>query len=88
VRPFRNVIPLVEFAMNSPLDRGGGQTTGTVNPGFLWESRYCQIGAEAVIPINQATGPNVGFVVQVQVFIDDLLPKIFGHPLFFGGESK
>jgi hypothetical protein len=88
LRPFRNVIPLVEFAMNSPLDRGGGQTTGTVNPGFLWESRYCQIGAEAVIPINQATGPNVGFVVQVQVFIDDLLPKIFGHPLFFGGESK
>jgi hypothetical protein len=88
LRPFRNVIPLVELAMNSPLDRGGGQTTGTVNPGFLWESRYCQIGAEAVIPINRATGPNVGFVVQVQVFIDDLLPKLFGHPLFFGGESK
>jgi hypothetical protein len=88
LRPFRNVIPLVEFAMNSPLDRSGGQTTGTINPGFLWESRYCQIGAEAVIPINRATGPNVGVVVQVQVFIDDLLPKIFGHPLFFGGESK
>jgi hypothetical protein len=88
LRPFRNVIPLVEFAMNSPLDRSGGQTTGTISPGFLWESRYCQIGAEAVIPINRATGPNVGVVVQVQVFIDDLLPKIFGHPLFFGGESK
>jgi hypothetical protein len=88
LRPFRNAIPLVEFAMNSPLDRSGGQTTGTISPGFLWESRYCQIGAEAVIPINRATGPNVGVVVQVQVFIDDLLPKIFGHPLFFGGESK
>ena len=88
LRPFRNVIPLVELAMNSPLDRSGGRTTGTINPGFLWESRYCQIGAEAVIPINRATGPNVGVVVQVQVFIDDLLPKIFGHPLFFGGESK
>jgi hypothetical protein len=88
LRPFRNVIPLVEFAMNSPLDRDGGQTTGTINPGFLWESRYCQIGAEAVIPINRATGPNVGVVVQVQIFIDDLLPKIFGHPLFLGGESQ
>jgi hypothetical protein len=88
LRPFRNVIPLVELAMNSPLNRSGGQTTGTINPGFLWESRYCQIGAEAVIPINRATGPNVGVVVQVQVFIDDLLPRIFGHPLFFGGESK
>jgi hypothetical protein len=88
LRPFRNLIPLVELAMNSPLDRNGGQTTGTINPGFLWESRYCQIGAEAVIPINRATGPNVGVVVQVQVYIDDLLPKMFGHPLFFGGESK
>jgi hypothetical protein len=88
LRPFRNVIPLVEFAMNSPLDRDGGQTTGTINPGFLWESRYCQIGAEAVIPINRATGPNVGVVVQVEIFIDDLLPKIFGHPLFSRGESQ
>jgi len=87
LRPVRNVIPLVEIVMKSPLNRSGGQTTGTINPGFLWESRYCQIGAEAVIPINRATGPNVGVVVQVQVFIDDLLPKIFGHPLF-GGESK
>ncbi len=34
LRPFRNVIPLVEFAMNSPLDRDGGQTTGTINPGI------------------------------------------------------
>ena len=88
LRPFRNVIPLVEFAMNSPLNRGGGQTTGTINPGFLWESRYFQIGAEAVIPANRATGPNVGAIVQVQIYIDDLLPKIFGYPLFLGGESK
>ncbi len=88
LRPLRNVIPLVEFAMNSPLNRGGDETTGTINPGFLWESRYFQIGAEAVIPVNGATGPNVGVIVQVEVFIDDILPKIFGHPLFFGGESK
>jgi hypothetical protein len=86
--PFRNVIPLVEFAMNSPLNRGGGQTTGTINPGLLWESRYFQIGAEAVVPANRATGPNVGAIVQVQIYIDDLLPRIFGYPLFLGGASK
>ena len=84
LRPLRNVIPLVEFSMESPLNHGGGQTTGTVNPGFLWESRYCQLGAEAVIPVNRATGSNVGVVVQVQVYIDDIWPKIFGHPVFFG----
>ena len=87
LRPVRNVFPLVEFAMTSPLNHGGGYTTGTVNPGFLWESRYFQLGAEAVIPVNRATGPNVGAVVQVQVYIDDIWPKIFGYPLFFR-ESK
>jgi hypothetical protein len=87
LRPLRNVIPLVELAMNSPLNHGGGQTTGTVNPGFLWESRYCQLGAEAVIPVNRASGSNVGLVVQVQVYIDDIWPKIFGYPVFFR-ESK
>lgn len=84
--PFRDMIPLVEFSMESPENRNGGPTTGTINPGILWEGKYCQIGAEAVIPVNSATGPNVGAVFQVQFFIDDLFPKVFGHPIF--GEDK
>ena len=87
LRPFRNAIPLVEFSMNSPLNHGGGETTGTINPGVLWETRYCQIGAEALIPVNRATGPNVGAIVQVWIYIDDIWPKIFGFPVF-GGEPK
>lgn len=83
-KPLSNMIPLVEFSMESPLDRGGGTTTGTINPGILWESSYCQIGAEAVIPVNAHTGPDVGAVFQVQIFIDDLFPKVFGHPLIGG----
>ena len=83
--PFRDMIPLVEFSMETPLNRGGGWTTGTINPGVLWEGKYCQIGAEAVIPMNKVTGPNVGVVFNVQIFIDDLLPKVFGHPIFGGG---
>jgi hypothetical protein len=83
LRPFRNVIPLVEFVMNSPVNHGGGYTTGTINPGFLWESRYYEVGVEAVIPVNRATGPNVGAVFLLQVYIDDIWPKIFGYPVFF-----
>ena len=83
LRPLRNVIPLVEFVMNSPLNHGGGYTTGTVNPGFLWESRFYEVGVEAVIPVNRATGPNVGAVFLLQVYIDDIWPKIFGYPVFF-----
>jgi hypothetical protein len=82
--PFRDLIPLVEFNLSSPTNRSGETTTGTINPGVLWESKYFQIGAEAVIPVNAHTGPNVGAVVQVQFYIDDLFPKVFGHPLFFG----
>jgi len=88
LRPLQHVIPLVEISMNTPVNRSYGFTTGTVNPGILWESKYCQIGAEAQIPINSATGPNVGAIIQVQFFIDDLFPKVFGHPIFFNKESN
>jgi len=85
--PFRNMIPVVELVMNNPENRGGGAGTGTVNPGVLWETRFFQFGAEAVIPINNHTGPNVGVLFNVNIFFDDMWPKIFGHPLFGGGES-
>jgi hypothetical protein len=32
--------------------------------------------------VNAHTGPNIGAVVQVQIYIDDIFPKIFGHPIF------
>jgi len=80
-RPFKNLIPLVEFSLSSPLNRGGGQTTGTINPGILYESTDFQIGAEAMIPVNSASGHNVGAIIQLEIFIDDIWPKIFGHPL-------
>jgi hypothetical protein len=85
--PVRELIPLVEFDLSSPTNGNGETTTGTINPGILWESKYFQIGVEAVIPVNAHTGPNVGAVVQLQIFIDDLFPKVFGHPLFFGDDK-
>lgn len=86
--PFKTMIPLVEFSMTSPLNRGGGQTTGTINPGILYENPRFQIGAEAMIPVNSATGPHVGFIFQFELFLDDVLPKLFGHPVFFSGRSE
>jgi hypothetical protein len=51
--PFDHMIPLVEFSMATPLNRGaGGLTTGTVNPGVIWSGQYFQVGVGAVIPIN------------------------------------
>ena len=80
--PFKSMIPLVEFSFTTPENRGGGPTTGTINPGILYENNYFQIGAEAVIPVNNATGHEVGAIVQLQIYIDDIWPKLFGHPVF------
>lgn len=79
---FRRMIPLVEFSLETPENRSGGRTIGTINPGVLYESRYYQIGAEAIIPANRETGYEVGAVIQLSIFIDGLFPKLFGHPLF------
>ena len=83
-RPFRDMIPLVEFQMTTPTNRSAQPTTGTINPGVLWEGQYCQLSLEASIPLNSRSGPAVGGLFQIQFFIDDLFPKVFGHPLFLG----
>ena len=79
----RQLIPLVEIDINNPLDRGfAGKTTGTVNPGIIWAGKYFQLGLEAVVPINERTGKNVGIRGQVHFFLDDLFPNSLGKPLF------
>jgi hypothetical protein len=81
--PFDRLIPLVEFSFETPLDRGSrGETTGTINPGIIWSGKYCQLGAEAVIPVNSRTGSNVGMIFQLHFYLDDLLPRSLGRPLF------
>lgn len=85
--PFRDMIPLVEFNMQTAENRGeGGITTGTINPGVLYENPYFQLGAEANIPINSRSGTHVGVTVQAWIYIDDIFPHVFGHPIF--GEQK
>ena len=82
--PFNRLFPLVEFSFASPLNRGGGQTTGTINPGLIWAGQFMQVGVEAIIPINGQTGHNVGVIGQLHFYLDDLFPTIFGKPLFGG----
>jgi hypothetical protein len=81
------MIPLVEFNLQTAENRiGAGQTTGTINPGVLWETDYAEFGVEAVVPVNSHSGAHIGAIFQVWIFIDDLFPKTFGHPLFGGRE--
>ena len=85
--PLDRLIPLVEFALESPLNRGAeGRTTGTINPGIIWAGKYFQVGMEAVVPINERTGNNVGVIAQLHFFVDDLFPHSLGRPLFGGNK--
>ncbi|NJD55886.1 MAG: hypothetical protein FIA94_05705 [Nitrospirae bacterium] len=81
--PLNRMILLVEFPMETCLDRGcKGQTTGMVNPGVVWIGKYMEWGVAAQIPINRESGRNVGVLGLLHFFIDDLFPKSIGRPIF------
>jgi len=79
--PFNRMIPVVEFAMSTALDRGASGTTGTVNPGIIWAGQNIQWAIEAVIPVNRRSGDSVGVLAQLHFFLDDLFPQTLGRPL-------
>jgi hypothetical protein len=83
--PFNRMIPLVEFAMETPIEGPhAGRTTGSINPGIIWFGRYFQLGIEAVIPANTMTGKNVGVLAQIHFYLDDIAPQIFTWTPFHG----
>ena len=80
--PFNRMIPVVEFAMSTAVDRGASGTTGAVNPGIIWAGQYVQLSVEAAIPINSRSGSHVGWIAQLHFFLDDLFPQTIGRPVF------
>lgn len=82
-KPFANMIPIVELAMSTCTSGScSGHTTGTINPGVIWESRLGQIGLEAQIPANSASGHGIGVLIQTHFFFDDMFPHSVGKPIF------
>lgn len=80
--PFNRIIPIVEFSVRRPLDRGqAGETTGTINPGILWVGQRIQLGVEAIIPANARTGKHTGVIAQLHFLLDDIFPNSLGKPM-------
>jgi hypothetical protein len=76
------IFPVVELLFHTPIDgEEKWKTTGTVNPGLIWAGKYVEIGVEAIIPINDRTGKNVGVQALLHFFLDDLFPAVF-RPIF------
>ena len=80
--PFSRMIPVVEVALSTALDRGASGTTGTVNPGIVWAGSYAQLAVEAIVPVNNRSGNRVGWIAQLHFFLDDLFPTTIGRPIF------
>ena len=78
-----HLTPIVEFSFSSPVDAGGA-TTGTINPGLIWSGQREQVAVEAILPVNHASGDNIGVIAQLHFYIDDLFPNTLGTPIFGG----
>ena len=80
---------IVEMQLSTPVANNFGNspiTIGTINPGVIWAGTYFQVGAEAVFPVNHASGTGVGFLGQLHLYLDDMFPTTIGRPLL-GGSS-
>ncbi len=85
-----HLIPIVEAQFSTPVANNLGTgiiTTGTVNPGVIWVGNYFQVGVEALVPINRASGTSVGVVAQLHLYLDDMFPYGIGKPLFGGSAT-
>jgi hypothetical protein len=85
-----HLIPIVEAQLATPIANNFGNsfvTTGTINPGVIWVGSYFQVGLEAQVPVNHASGTGVGFLGQLHLYLDDMFPSTIGQPLLGGSNS-
>jgi hypothetical protein len=85
-----HLIPIVEARLATPVANNFGNsfvTTGTINPGVIWVGSYFQVGLEAMVPVNRASGTGVGLLGQLHLYLDDIFPNTYGQPLIGGTSS-
>jgi hypothetical protein len=78
------LIPVVEWNLATQTDNFNGEerTTGIITPGVIYVADKFQIGGEAIIPVNRASGDGIGGMGQLHLYLDDIFPETYGQPLF------
>jgi hypothetical protein len=88
----RRLLPIIETQFSTPVGnkyQTGLKTTGTINPGVFWIGDYFQIGAEAIIPINRASGHGVGWIIGVDFFLHEIFSDSpLGRPIFAASTNE
>ncbi|MGZ5876564.1 MAG: hypothetical protein ACXWKP_31280 [Bradyrhizobium sp.] len=82
---FNRLIPILEVSLQTPVANtltSGTATTGTINPGVIWAGNTFQVAAEAIIPVNRASGTGIGGMMQLHFYLDDIFPQSIGRPIF------
>jgi hypothetical protein len=79
--PLNQFVPLVEFAFDSA---PGRKSVATMNPGVSYVAVTWQLAVEAIVPLNNVSGRDIGGRAQLLFFLDDLVPSLFGKPLLSG----
>jgi hypothetical protein len=78
------LVPLVEMNYSTPTAAPafGNPMTLSFSAGAIYMADTYQVGLEVVIPGNSAAGKNIGYIAQLHLFLDDILPNSLGKPLF------
>jgi hypothetical protein len=78
-----SLVPVVELAWSSPASKPSNLGTQAVfAPGIIYLGQTYQVGVEALIPANRASGSTIGLITQLHLFFDDLFPTTLGKPIF------
>ena len=94
---FRRLIPAFEAVFTTPVSNiplpdpsqfSPNATTGVFGPSLYYIGNYFEIGVMAQIPINSASGKNVGVAAVLDFFLDDIAPNFLGKPLFGPPQSR
>jgi hypothetical protein len=94
---FNKLIPCFEGIFSTPISNIGPaipgefspyETTGVVGPSVYYIGQYFEVGVMAQVPINEASGRNVGAMAIIDFFLDDIAPNTIGKPLFTPPEVR
>ncbi len=78
--PLHQLVPLIEFPVDTTFSGGKATSAATMNPGFAYVGEVYQVAAEAIVPLNSQGGRGVGMTMSLEFFLDDLMPSVFGEP--------